>query len=132
MHALYVRLRIPMISFILDVLFYGFCHWVGVVTIKTITLGKIDLSFEDPSEFFFVEWIGVGVLLVIATLIVFVVNANRDGSSNADANKQSLSVIHATRPQSFSRRLASLENQLANRVGAGIEPAPPTPPGMRV
>ena len=67
-----------MITFILDILFYGVCHWVGVVTVKAITLGKVDLSDEDPSEFFFLEWIGVGVLLVIAMLAVFLINVMRD------------------------------------------------------
>lgn len=85
-----------MIALILEVLFYGFCHWVGVVTIKVITLGKVDLSDEDPSEFFFVEWIGVGVLLVIATLIVFFINADRGESSNAGAHKQRQSMVLAT------------------------------------
>ena len=67
-----------MITFILDILFYGVCHWVGVVTVKAITLGKVDLSDEDPSEFFFLEWIGVGVLLAIAMLVVFLINVMRD------------------------------------------------------
>lgn len=67
-----------MITFILDILLYGFCHWVGVVTVKAITFGKVDLSDEDPSEFFFIEWIGVGVVLVIAVLAVFLINEMRD------------------------------------------------------
>jgi|GEM_PF-1214907 hypothetical protein len=108
-----------MIAFILDILFFGFCHWLGQVAVKVITLGKVDLSHEDPSEFFFLEWIGVGVLLVIAMLISFLINAKRDQSSNAGANKQPLSMVarYTTEvlQQPFGKPLKSIGEQGAWR-----------------
>lgn len=108
-----------MIAFILDILFFGFCHWLGQVAVKVITFGKVDLSQEDPSEFFFLEWIGVGVLLAMAMLILFLINIKRDQSSNAGANKQPLSMVHATRPQFSSRLLASPQNQDCEKAVRG-------------
>ena len=71
----------PMIALIVEILFFGFCGWLGHVAVKIITLGKVDLDYGDSSESVFTEWIGVGVLLAIAMLISFLINANREQSS---------------------------------------------------
>lgn len=63
-----------MIAFVLEILFFGFCGWLGHVAVKILTLGKIDLDYGDSSESVITEWIGVGVLLAIAMLISFLIN----------------------------------------------------------
>ncbi|TAG08470.1 MAG: hypothetical protein EAZ42_10455 [Verrucomicrobia bacterium] len=70
-----------MISFILEILFFGFCGWLGHVTVKIVTLGKVDLDYGNSSESVITEWIGVGVFLAIAMLVSFLINMNRDRSS---------------------------------------------------
>lgn len=70
-----------MIAFIVEILFYGFCGWLGHVAVKIVTLGKVDLDYGNSSESVIAEWIGVGVLLAIAMLISFLINVNRDQSS---------------------------------------------------
>jgi|GEM_PF-1280467 len=70
-----------MIAFIVEILFFGFCGWLGHVSVKIVTLGKVDLDYGESSESVITEWIGVGVLLAIAMLISFLINANRDQSS---------------------------------------------------
>ena len=76
-----VRQRIQMIAFIVEILFFGFCGWLGHVAVKIVTFGKVDLDYGDSSESVITEWIGVGVLLAIAMLISFLINANRDEAS---------------------------------------------------
>jgi hypothetical protein len=70
-----------MIAFIVEILFFGFCGWLGHVAVKIVTFGKVDLDYGDSSESVITEWIGVGVLLAIAMLISFLINANRDQAS---------------------------------------------------
>jgi len=70
-----------MIAFIVEILFFGFCGWLGHVVVKLVTLGKVDLEYGDSSESVITEWIGVGVLLAIAMLISFFINTNREQSS---------------------------------------------------
>jgi len=70
-----------MIAFILEILFFGFCGWLGHVAVKILTFGRVNLDYGDSSESVITEWIGVGVLLAIAMLISFLINASRDQSS---------------------------------------------------
>jgi hypothetical protein len=70
-----------MIAYFIEILFLGFCGWLGHVAVKIVTLGKIDLEYGGSSESVVTEWIGFGVFLAIAMLISFFINADRDMSS---------------------------------------------------
>ena len=70
-----------MIAFIIEILFFGFCGWLGHVAVKIFTLGRVSLDYGDNSESVITEWIGVGAFLAIAMLISFLINASRDQSS---------------------------------------------------
>jgi hypothetical protein len=81
-----------MIAFIVNKLFFGFCGWLGHVTVKMVTLGKVDLDYGDSSESVITEWIGFGVFLAIAMLASLLINMNRDQSSamRIPSNRQGL------------------------------------------
>lgn len=78
-----VRRRIAMISFIVEMIFFSICGWIGHAVVKVLTFGKVDLDYGDSSDSVITQWIGVGVLLAVAMLISFLINANQDEASSA-------------------------------------------------
>jgi hypothetical protein len=75
------RQTIPMIAFIIEILFFSFCGWLGHTVVKIVTLGKVDLDYGDSSESVITEWIGAGVFFAVFMLISFLIKVNRDQSS---------------------------------------------------
>jgi len=65
-----------MISMILDLLFFGFCGWVGRVTVKVVTFGKVELDDGDSSGSILTECLGAGVLLALAMIVSLILNAD--------------------------------------------------------
>ena len=106
-----------MIAFIVEILFFGFCGWLGHVTVKIVSLGKIDLDYGDSAESVITEWIGAGVFLAIAMVISFVINANRDRSS-AELISPSRQVQYHTTQERYllSESLLVIKANQANRA----------------
>ena len=105
-----------MIAFVLEILFFGFCGWLGHVVVKILTFGKVDLDYGDSSESVITEWIGVGVLLAIAMLISFLSNIKRDQPSTMLMPPSDHILLSTTRDLSLpldSHKAA--QNILANK-----------------
>jgi hypothetical protein len=49
--------------------FETICGWVGYITVKALTFGKVELEWGYSSGSILTEWIGAGVLLGLAMLI---------------------------------------------------------------
>jgi hypothetical protein len=60
------------LEFIVDVLFFTVCGWLGHVGVKLLTFGKINLSWGKGSESVAAEWIGFALLLLIAGLTAWI------------------------------------------------------------
>lgn len=52
-----------------QLVFEKICGWVGHITVKTLTFGKVDIDWGESSESILAECIGIGVLLGIAALV---------------------------------------------------------------
>ena len=61
------------IEWIIEVFVYEFCGWIGYITVKAVTFGKVELEYGDSSDSVITMWIGVGVLLAVAMLISLVI-----------------------------------------------------------
>ena len=61
-------------GFLLEVLFFTSCGWVGRIFFKVITLGKVELDYGESSEGVITEFIGLAVLVALACSISFVIN----------------------------------------------------------
>jgi hypothetical protein len=57
---------------IIEILLHTVCGWVGHVTVKAITFGKIDLDWGKSSESILTEAIGAGVLLAFIFILTFI------------------------------------------------------------
>jgi len=58
------------IEWIIETLFLTFFAWVGHWVVKFITLGKVELEYEDSSESVITACIGFAFILGAALLIV--------------------------------------------------------------
>lgn len=56
------------IHLLIEFVFDTICGWVGYITVKAVTLGKVELERGDSSESVITECIGGGVLLALAML----------------------------------------------------------------
>lgn len=63
----------PIVQFIIEVLFYAVCGWVGHVVVRVVTFGKVKLDWGESAESILTEWIGffflLGVAILVATLV---------------------------------------------------------------
>ncbi len=55
-----------MIQAIVEILFYACCGWIGRIAVKLLTLGKVDLKYEDTDNGTMAECVGVVVVLFFA------------------------------------------------------------------
>lgn len=60
-----------LLQFIIDILFFTVCGWVGHVVVKALTFGKVDLDWGSGSESILAEWLGLFFLLLTAGLIAW-------------------------------------------------------------
>ena len=58
-----------LIYLLVQLVFDNICGWVGYITAKTVTLGRIELEWGSSSESVIAECIGGGVLLALAVLV---------------------------------------------------------------
>jgi len=61
------------IHLVIEIVFNTICGWVGYITVKAVTFGKVELEWGDSPESLIPECIGVGVLLGLATLISLII-----------------------------------------------------------
>jgi len=52
-------------SFLIDIVFSSICEWVGYVTIRILTMGRVKLDWGRGTESVMAEAIGIIVLLMI-------------------------------------------------------------------
>lgn len=57
------------ILWLIEFVFHTVCGWVGYISVKALTFGKVELDWGDSSESVIAESIGAGVLLVLAGLV---------------------------------------------------------------
>jgi uncharacterized membrane protein YeaQ/YmgE (transglycosylase-associated protein family) len=57
------------IHLLIEFLFSTVCGWVGYISVKAFTFGKVDLDRGNSSESIVTECIGAGILLALAMLI---------------------------------------------------------------
>jgi hypothetical protein len=62
-----------LIQFLIEHVFYTICGWVGYITVKVVTFGKVELDWGNSSESIITGYIGAGVLLALAMLISFII-----------------------------------------------------------
>jgi hypothetical protein len=60
------------VEFIIEILFYTVCGWVGRVVVKLLTFGKVDLEWARGSESVLSEWLGFFVVLFAAGAVVWI------------------------------------------------------------
>ena len=46
------------IEWIIEVFVYEFCGWIGYITVKAVTFGKVELEYGDSSDSVITMWIG--------------------------------------------------------------------------
>jgi hypothetical protein len=92
-----------MIAFIVEILFFSVCGWIGHIVVKGLTLGKIDLDYGDSSESIITELIGVGILLALAVIISLLINANAEPASGQSALPVHRSFQSDTNPEDQNR-----------------------------
>lgn len=68
MHLIADALR-EVFGYVCKVIFERFCGWIGHITVKAVTWGKVDLEWGESSESVLAESIGIGVLLVLAAVV---------------------------------------------------------------
>jgi hypothetical protein len=61
------------IQVLIELVFHTICGWVGYITVKAATFGKVELDWGNSSESIITECIGAGVLLSLAMLISLIV-----------------------------------------------------------
>jgi hypothetical protein len=57
------------IHLLIEFLFSTVCGWVGYISVKAVTFGKVELDRGNLSESIVTECIGAGVLLALALLV---------------------------------------------------------------
>ena len=57
----------PLLSFLAETLFHGACGWIGHHAVRLLTLGRIEIGHGAGSEAPLAQWIGVSVLLGLAS-----------------------------------------------------------------
>ena len=62
------------LEWIVEILFFACCGWLGHVFVKAITLGKVDLEYGESSEGVVAELIGVAMVLAIAIGVSLAIN----------------------------------------------------------
>jgi hypothetical protein len=62
-----------LLQLLIELVFHKLCGWMGYITVKTLTFGKVELDWGNSSESIITECIGAGVLLAIAMLISFII-----------------------------------------------------------
>lgn len=62
-----------LIQLLIELVFHTICGWVGYITVKAVTFGKVGLDWGNSSESIITECIGAGVLLALAMLISFII-----------------------------------------------------------
>lgn len=68
MHLLIDAFR-GLFGFLFELAFHKICGWIGHITVKVLTFGKVEIDWGDSSESILAEMIGVGVLLGLAALV---------------------------------------------------------------
>ena len=61
-----------LIEFFIECLFYHACGWLGYMVVKTITLGKVDLDWNEGAESIVAGIVGLAVVLFIGFGIILV------------------------------------------------------------
>ena len=61
------------IHLIVEVVFSTICGWVGYISVKAVTFGKVELDWGNSSESIITECIGAVVLLALAMLISLII-----------------------------------------------------------
>jgi hypothetical protein len=59
-------------QFILEVLFFTVCGWIGHVVVKVVTFGKVDLDWGTGSESVLAEWLGFFFVLFAVGFMTWV------------------------------------------------------------
>ncbi len=60
---------------IFEFVFYGVCGWVGYITVRAVTFGKVELDWGGSSESVVAEAIGAGVLIALAMLVALILES---------------------------------------------------------
>lgn len=60
------------IQLLLELVICRICGWVGYITVKAVTFGKVELDWGNSSGSFIAELIGAGVLLALALLVYYI------------------------------------------------------------
>ena len=63
-----------MIQAIVELLFFTCCGWIGRIAVKLLTLGKVDLKYEDTDNGTMAECVGVIVVLLLALAIFAIIH----------------------------------------------------------
>jgi uncharacterized membrane protein YeaQ/YmgE (transglycosylase-associated protein family) len=58
-----------LIHLLADLVFSTICGWLGYISVKAVTFGKVELDWGNSTESIITECIGAGVLLALAVLI---------------------------------------------------------------
>lgn len=55
--------------FLVEVVFYTVCGWIGSTFVRLLTFGRVDLDWREGSESVLAEWIGLAVLVGVILLV---------------------------------------------------------------
>ena len=66
------RINMIIVEFIIEVLFFTVCGFVGHVVVKALTFGKIDLEWGSGSESVLTEWLGFFFILFTAGITAWI------------------------------------------------------------
>jgi len=61
------------INWIIEILFYTVCGWIGHYFVKAVTFGKVDLERGGTSESIVTEVVGAAVLIGLLLLIFLLI-----------------------------------------------------------
>lgn len=59
------------IEWLIEILFFACCGWVGYIVVKILTFGKVEIDYGRSAESVIAEFIGCGFLLVVSLLVAF-------------------------------------------------------------
>jgi len=62
-------------QFIIEILFFTVCGWIGHIVVMLVTFGKVDLDWGRGSDSVVAEWFGFFFLLFVAGTIAWILKA---------------------------------------------------------
>ena len=63
------------VQFIIEILFFTVCGWIGHIVVKLLTFGKVDLDWGRGSESVAAEWLGFLFMMFAAGTIAWISKA---------------------------------------------------------